>query len=67
MKTFIALVLRFLSLVICWPLALIAIFVFPLFWLLLLPFRIIGFSIELIFRFIGALLMFPFRVLGVKA
>ncbi len=67
MKTFIALVLWFLLLVICWPLALIAIFVFPLFWLLLLPFRIIGFSIELIFRFIGALLMFPFRVLGVKA
>jgi hypothetical protein len=36
----------------------------PLLWLVLLPFRIVGFTIEAVFKFIGAVLMFPFRMLG---
>jgi hypothetical protein len=35
----------------------------PLVWLILLPFRIIGFTLELIFKFISAVLLFPFRAL----
>jgi len=62
MRTFIALVLWFFLLIVCWPLALIVLFVFPLVWLLLLPFRIVGLTIGLVFKFISALLMFPFRL-----
>jgi hypothetical protein len=46
----------------CWPLALAALFLLPLIWLILLPFRILGFTIELVFKVIGAILLFPFRV-----
>ncbi|HNP96644.1 MAG TPA: hypothetical protein PKJ63_13480 [Cyclobacteriaceae bacterium] len=63
MRTLIALCLWFILLVLCWPLALLAIFLFPLLWLILLPFRILGFTIGFIFEAIGAILMFPFRVL----
>jgi hypothetical protein len=38
----------------------------PLLWLLLLPFRIVGFSLELIFKLISSILLLPFRLLGVK-
>jgi hypothetical protein len=57
-----AIILWGILLVLCWPLALLMIFLFPLIWLLLLPFKILGLSIELIFKFIGAVLMFPFRL-----
>jgi len=62
MKTFIALVLWFILLAMCWPLALLLLFLFPLLWLILLPFRILGFTLGLVFKFIGAVLLFPFRV-----
>jgi hypothetical protein len=63
MRTLIALVLWFILFAISWPLALLVFFLFPLVWLLLLPFRIIGFTLSAIFEVIGAILMFPFRVL----
>jgi len=63
MKTFIAAILWCMLFVLCWPLALILLFLFPLLWLLLLPFRIVGFTIEVVFRLIGAILLFPFRVM----
>ena len=63
MKTFIAAILWCMWFVLCWPLALILLFLFPLLWLLLLPFRIVGFTIEVVFRLIGAILLFPFRVM----
>lgn len=63
MRTLIALVLWFILLAISWPLALLVFFLFPLVWLLLLPFRILGFTLSAIFEIIGAILMFPFRVL----
>lgn len=62
MKVFISLVLWCFLLVICWPIALIMLFLFPLFWLLLLPFKIVGLTIELVFRLISAVLLFPFRI-----
>ncbi|MFZ5971605.1 MAG: hypothetical protein ACOYXA_08425 [Bacteroidota bacterium] len=62
MKTLIAFLLWLILFALCWPLALLFVFLFPLVWLLLLPFRIIGFTIEAVFKLIGAILMFPFRV-----
>lgn len=64
MKTFIAVALWFILLVLCWPLALLLIFLLPLIWLILLPFRIVGLTLELLFKLIGAVLFFPFRVMG---
>lgn len=63
MKTFIAVILWCLLFVFCWPLALLMIILFPLVWLILLPFRIVGFTIEVVFKLIGAILLFPFRVM----
>ncbi|MFZ2904866.1 MAG: hypothetical protein WAZ98_01565 [Cyclobacteriaceae bacterium] len=61
MKTFIALSLWCLLLVVCWPLALLMLVLFPLVWLLLLPFRIVGFTLDTVFKLIGNIFLFPFR------
>jgi hypothetical protein len=50
-------------LVICWPLAIAFLFLFPLIWLLLIPFRIIGLTVEALLKFIGALFMLPYRLI----
>lgn len=50
-------------LIFCWPLALLALVLYPIFWLLLLPFRLIGITVEAVFAFLKALLMLPARVL----
>jgi hypothetical protein len=62
MKIFLAAVLWCMLFVLCWPLALLMLFLFPLVWLILLPFRIVGFTIGLIFKVISAVLLFPFRM-----
>lgn len=62
MRTFLVIILWCLLFVICWPLALAALFLFPLIWLILLPFRIVGLTLGLVFKLIGAILMFPFRI-----
>jgi hypothetical protein len=62
MRTLLAVILWCLLFVLCWPLAIIMLVLFPFIWLILLPFRIIGFTLEVIFKFIGAVLLFPFRV-----
>lgn len=64
MKTFIAVVLWFILLVMCWPIALLLLFFFPILWLLLLPFRIVGFTLETMFKVVGAILLFPFTLLS---
>ena len=66
MRVFIGLILWFMLLALCWPLALIMLVLFPLVWLVLLPFRIVGLTLEVVIKFIGAVLMLPFRVLGVR-
>ncbi|MBT1699127.1 hypothetical protein KK083_19685 [Fulvivirgaceae bacterium PWU4] len=63
MRTFLTIILWCLLFVICWPLALAALFLFPLIWLILLPFRIVGLTIGLVFKVIGAILLFPFRMI----
>jgi hypothetical protein len=62
MRILIAAILWFILFTLCWPLAIVCLFLFPIVWLIALPFRIVGLSIELIFRLVGAILMFPFRV-----
>jgi hypothetical protein len=50
----------------CWPLALLALILYPFVWLLSLPFRLIGITMDAVFSFLRALLMLPARALGVK-
>jgi hypothetical protein len=53
-------------LILCWPLALLALVLWPLVWLISLPFRLVGITFEALFAFLRALLMLPARVLGSK-
>ena len=62
MNLFLSLLLWCILLVICWPIALLMLFLFPLVWLLLLPFRIVGLTIDLVFKLVSGILLFPFRV-----
>ena len=55
-----------LLLVLCWPLALLALLLYPLVWLLLLPFRLLGVAVEGIFEFLKALILLPARILRGK-
>ncbi len=50
-------------LVVCWPLALLALFLYPVVWLVLLPFRLIGVTADAVFKFLHAILLLPARVL----
>lgn len=49
--------------VFCWPLALLAIAVYPLVWLLLLPFRLVGIAVEGALELVAALIFLPARLL----
>lgn len=55
-----------LLLFVCWPLALLALVLYPVFWLLLLPFRLVGISVDAVFSLLRAVLMLPARVLGLS-
>lgn len=59
----IRLLLFCLLLVVCWPLALLALILYPLIWLVLLPFRLVGIVVGGTFDFIAALFSLPGRVL----
>jgi hypothetical protein len=50
-------------LVICWPLALLALVIYPLVWLLLLPLRIVGIAVGGVLELIRAIIFLPARVL----
>jgi hypothetical protein len=60
----VAFLLWLILLVICWPLALIALFLYPIVWLLLLPFRLLGIAVDGVLQFIRPLMLLPSRVLG---
>jgi hypothetical protein len=51
-------------LVFCWPLALIAILLYPIVWLLLLPFRLLGIAVEGVLQLVRAVVLLPARVLS---
>jgi hypothetical protein len=47
----------------CWPVALLALILYPIVWVLLLPFRIVGIAVEGVFSLLRAIFMFPVRLL----
>jgi len=48
----------------CWPLAILALLLYPLVWLLLLPFRILGFAVEGVMGLVRGLFLLPAKLLG---
>jgi hypothetical protein len=61
MATFIIWLILF---VVCWPLALLALVLYPIVWLLLLPFRILGIAVDAVFDLLRAIFTLPARLLG---
>ncbi len=59
--------LKFLAwlvlLVFCWPLAILALFLYPIVWLLALPFRLVGITVDGLFELLKALFFLPARLL----
>ena len=54
-------------LVLCWPLALLALVLYPFVWLILLPFRLVGIAVGGVLQFLRALFFLPARLLGARA
>lgn len=57
-------ILWLVLLFVCWPLALLALILYPLVWLVLLPFRLIGIGVDAVFETLRAIVLLPARVLG---
>jgi hypothetical protein len=57
-------ILWLLLLFLCWPLALLALVLYPIAWLMLLPFRLLGIGVDAVFALLRAIVMLPARVLG---
>ncbi len=58
-----AFLLWLVLLLLCWPLALLALILYPIVWLLLLPLRILGIAVDGVLRLLAAILFLPARVL----
>lgn len=52
-----------LLLVVCWPLAIVALVLWPVVWLISIPFRLVGIAFEGVFALLRAVLLLPARVL----
>jgi hypothetical protein len=50
--------------VLCWPLALLAIVVYPLVWILLIPFRIVGIAVDGVIGLLRSIIMLPARLVS---
>jgi len=59
-----AFLLWLILLLLCWPLALLALLLYPVIWLLLLPFRLLGIAVDGVFELLKAVLFLPARLLG---
>ncbi len=64
MRTLFGLVLWCLLFVLCWPVALAVLLLWPVVWILTLPFRLVGISLDALFAALRALLLLPARLLG---
>ena len=53
-----------LLLVLCWPIALLALVLWPIVWLISLPFRLVGIAVEGVFELLRAIILLPARILG---
>ncbi|RLE00805.1 MAG: hypothetical protein DRI99_08240 [Candidatus Aminicenantes bacterium] len=49
--------------ILCWPVALLALILYPIVWLLLLPFRLIGITVKAVFELLVALITLPARLI----
>jgi hypothetical protein len=58
------LLLWLLLLVVCWPLAILALVLYPVVWVLLLPLRLVGITVDAVFGLLRAILTLPARVLA---
>lgn len=67
MKFLLLLVGWLILLVVSWPIALLALLLWPLVWLVALPFRLIGITFDAVFALVKAVLMLPARLLGYRA
>jgi hypothetical protein len=50
-------------LILCWPLALLALILYPLVWVLMIPFRLVGIAVDGVLQFIRAIILLPARIL----
>ncbi len=50
--------------ILCWPIALMALVLYPVVWLLTLPFRLVGIAVDGVFELLRAIVLLPARVLG---
>jgi hypothetical protein len=66
MRTLLVLVGWCILFVLCWPLALLALVLWPFVWLLSLPFRLVGITFEALFALLRAVLFLPARILGYR-
>jgi hypothetical protein len=57
-------ILWLILLFVCWPLALLALTLYPIVWLLSIPFRVLGITVDAVFELFKVLLMLPARILG---
>ena len=55
-----------LLLFLCWPIAILALILYPLVWLILLPLRLLGIGVDAVFSILRAIVMLPARVLGYR-
>ena len=58
------LLLWLILLVLCWPLALLALILYPLVWLLLLPFKLLGVAVDGVLELVKAIILLPARLLA---
>lgn len=49
--------------ILCWPLALLALVLYPLVWVLLLPFRLVGITVDAVLELVKSLFLLPARIL----
>jgi hypothetical protein len=65
-NTMIRFLLWLLLLAFCWPLALLALILYPVVWILTIPFRLVGITVDALFATLKAMLFLPARILGAR-
>jgi hypothetical protein len=63
-RTMVSFLVWLVLLFLCWPIALLALVLYPLAWLLTLPFRLVGIGVDAVFALLRAVVMLPARILG---
>lgn len=64
MGAMLKLLLFLLLLVVCWPLALLALVLYPLVWLLSIPFRLVGIAVDGVLELVKSVILLPARILS---